>query len=147
MGICASDVTKLGYMLSSAEQRLIIAPEAGDEGWWGSWAEMAFKVSRSAPYLTTPRNVARLELVSVCNQPVDLHNAFYEYLRFGNGRMPGIFRRTCHWQTQVYSRNNAPTFVDLTNPPQYIAVYLTDPVDLGTRILVQGLDATGEEIS
>jgi hypothetical protein len=146
IGVCASDTTAIAAITNSAERQLIMAKEAGDEGWWGTWAEIAFSLSRSQPYLTMPRSVARLEAVAVCDTPVQVNNQFYEYLRFGNGRLPKRFRCECHRQLQVFSRNNTPGFVDLTNPPQHIAVYLTDSADNGTRVLIQGRDANGEDI-
>ena len=145
LGICASDINAIAQRANAAESRLIMCREAGDEGWWGSFAEMAFTVSQSAPYLTLPRNVARLEMVSVCDRPIDLQNSFYEYLRFGNGRLPKQFVQENHRLTSCYARNNAPGFVDLTNAPQYVAVYITDPADDSTRVLVQGKDPLGQD--
>ena len=143
VGLCADDVTRIANIVNSAQQRLIYAKEASDEGWNGTWAEMAFtNVSQTNPFLTCPRGVARLEYVDMCNRPVPVQNQFYEYLRFGNGRLPKICPRTA-WPMQVYSRNTVPTFVDLTTPPQYIRAYMTDPSDEKKSVLVQGLDANG----
>lgn len=147
IGLCSSDIVGLAQVLNSAERRLIESKEAGDEGWFGSWAEIAFNVSRSTPYVTMPRSVARLELATVCDKPVAIENQFYEYLRFGNGRMPKQFRAQCEWPLlQILSRNNAPGFVDLTGPPKYIRLYPVDPADVGKRFLVQGRDSTGAAI-
>lgn len=119
-----------------------MAKEAGDEGWYGTWAEIVFNISRTNPYITLPREIARLEAVNVCNHPVAVQNQFYEYLQFGNGRLPKQFRHCRNFLTQGYTRNNAVTFTDLTNGPQIIAIYATDPADIDGkhRVLVQGLD-------
>jgi len=121
-----------------------MAKEAGDEGWWGTWAEMAFTLSKDQPYLTTPREVARLEAIAVCDQVIPVNNQFAEYLQYGNGRLPKLPRAAmCRsWLTSAYSRNNAVTFTDLTNGPQLIQVYCTDPADVAgrRRILLQGTD-------
>jgi hypothetical protein len=146
VGLCASDTASIAQIANSAESRLILAREAGDEGWYGSFAEMAFSLSRATPYVTMPRNVARIEATAVCEQPVALNNQFYEYLRFGNGRLPKVFHREGHRMVQAFARNNAPGFVDLTNPPQYIVVYLLNPADATTRVFVQGTDPTGADI-
>jgi hypothetical protein len=146
LGICDNDIISAAAIGNSAERRLITAPEAGDEGWWGSWAEIAFNVSQSFPYVTMPRNVARAEAFAICDCPVQLNNQFFEYLRFGNGRLPKIFANECHRMLQVMSRNNAPGFQDLTNPPQFIVVYPTNPADLGFRVLIQGRDPSGQTI-
>jgi len=107
---------------------------------------MAFFVSRTQPYLTLPREVARLELVDVCNVPRRVNNQFFEFLQYGNGRMPRL-KPWCDWRVpQIYSRNVVPTFVDLSNPPQMIRVYLTDPADSGKRVLIQGTDNNGNTV-
>lgn len=146
IGLCSADINGVCGYLNSAERRLIMAKEAGDEGWWGTWAEIAFTTTQLTPYITMPRNVARVEAVALCDQPIDLHNQFYEYLRFGNGRLPKIFSEECHKRAEVFTRNNAPGFVDITGGAKYIVVYLTDVQDVGKRVLVQGRDASGATI-
>jgi len=146
VGLCASDYANLALMANSAEQRLLKAREAGDEGWYGTFAEMIFTASRCAPYITLPRQVARLEAVDVCGEPVPVHNQFFEYLRFGNGRLPKMWLAEGHRQMAAYSRNNVASFLDLFQPPQYIAVYCSNPADDGQRLLVQGTDSTGDDI-
>jgi hypothetical protein len=94
----------------------------GDEGWQGSWAEIAFNVSQASPFITLPRDVARLEAITVCNHPTALNNQFFEYLQFGNGRM-STTRCGCPGQLAAYARNNAITFTDLTSTPQYLRAH------------------------
>lgn len=143
IGKCRGDILSLAGYVNSAQQRLIYAKEAGEEGWWGTWAEIAFNVSRTQPYWTAPRDVARLEAVNICERPYPIQNQFYEYLEFGNGRFPKNFRCQCHPRiTEVFTRNSVPTFVDLTNPPQMIRVVFADQADVeaGKRVLLQGTD-------
>lgn len=147
-GVCAGDIVRVGKQATKAQQRLIMCAETSDEGWWGTYAEMAFTVSRDQPYLTTPRSVARIEAANVCDRPALMYNQFYEYLQFGNGRMPKL-RPFCDWPLRaIYSRNNVPTQTDLTNPPQIIAVFATDPADIqaAKRVLVQGPDQNGNTV-
>lgn len=146
IGACASDIPTLARYVNGAERRLVMGKEAGDEGWWGTWAEMAFNVTRDQPYLTTPRNVARLEVATVCEKPVTIQNQFYEYLDFGNGRLPKRFRTCRPHLIEVYSRNTVPTFVDLSNPPQQIRIYSTDAGDENKRVLLQGADGNSQVI-
>jgi hypothetical protein len=117
--------------------------EAGEEGWFGGWAETIFTTTMATPFVTFDNSVARLEYVDICDRPVTVNNQFMEYLRFGNGRMPKLFRQShvgC-FQPQVYSRNNVPTIQDLgPSLPQFIVAYATDPTDYGKRVLIQGLD-------
>jgi hypothetical protein len=141
VGLCQSDILRIARYCNSAEQRLLYCKEAGDEGWWGTFAEIAFNVSRDLPYITLPREVARLQFVNACNEPIAINNQFYEYLQFGNGRLP----KTCNncdsiGITESVTRNNVPTFVDLTNGPQIVRLYCTDAADVGKRVLLQGLD-------
>lgn len=144
-GLCASDINRVGKSATKAQQRLIMCKETGDEGWWGTYAEMAFTVSRTQPYLTTPRSVARIEAANVCDRPVLMFNQFYEYLQFGNGRMPKL-RPFCDWPLHaVYSRNNVPVQTDPTIAPFYITIFAQDPVDVqaAKRVLIQGTDQNG----
>lgn len=145
IGLCYGDIADIAAEVNEAQRRLILCREAGDEGWYGTWSEIAFTLTRSSPYFTAPREVARLEMADVCNCPIQINNQFFEYMQFGNGRLPKL-RPACNWPLRAaYSRNNVPTFVDLTNTPQYIAVYPTDVTDVeaNLRVLVQGLDSNG----
>lgn len=146
IGKCEADIQSIAKYVNSAERRLIMCKEAGDEGWMGTWAEMAFTMSRTQPYLTTPRSVARLQLAAMCEDPIDIQNQFYEYLNFGNGRLPKTFTQNSPLTPQVYSRNNVPTFVDLSNAPQILRVYTVDTADSGKRVLLQGTDSNGKVI-
>ena len=145
IGLCQQDAHAIAENVNGAQRRLLMCPEAGDEGWWGTWAEVAFAIDPAKPIITLPREIARLEAIDVCHRPVPLHNQFYEYLQFGNGRMP---KRTtqCPGFINVFTRNTSATFRDLTNPPQNIYVYLTDPTDVGKRVMISGLDANGNII-
>lgn len=146
IGLCQADIPQIANYVNSAQRRLLLAKEAGDEGWWGTWAEMAFTLNVATPYLTTPRSVARLEVVNVSDRPVPVQNQFYEYLDFGNGRLPKTVK-TCEIQlTAAYSRNNVPTFVDLSNVPQIIRIVALDPSDVGKRVLLQGTDSNSKVV-
>jgi hypothetical protein len=150
VGLCQSDVPQIANMVNSAQRRLLYAKEARDEGWYGTWAEIVFLVSRDQPYITLPREIARLEALNVCDVPVRVQNQWYEYLAFGNGRMP----KSWPWLgnqgliTQALSRNNAVTFLEMTSPPQFITAYVTDAQDANNikRTLIQGLDANSNPV-
>ena len=146
LGLCQGNMPGIADIVNAAQQQLLYDPAASDESWWGTWAEVAFNVSISAPYITLPRHIARLESVVICNQPVALSNQFFEYLRFGNGRMSQD-RCDCNNQlTAAYTRNNAVTFTDLSSAPQYLRMYITDARDVSKRVLLQGTDANGKVI-
>ncbi len=145
IGSCQSDIQTVANAVNTAQRRLLYAKEAGDEGWWGTWAEVAFAVDPAIPIITLPREIARLEYINVCNCPVQLNNQFYEYLRFGNGRMPKQLAQ-CPGFLNVYSRNNAATFRDISSPPQLLKLVPTDSNDVGKRVLVAGLDNNSRPI-
>lgn len=146
VGLCTGDVPGIANYVNSAQRRLIYAKEAGEEGWWGGWAEMAFtNVSRTNPYITTPRDVARLQAFNVCQRPIVAQNQFYEYLQFGNGRLPKS-RCACNGPEQAYSRNNAITFIELA-APAFIAVFMTDAADQDERVLIGCKDVNGNIVT
>lgn len=150
LGICSSDTTQIAQWVNSAQRRLLTCREGGDEGWHGTFAEVRFRaISRTHPYITCPRQITRIEKLTVCKHAVLVQNQFYEFLDFGNGRMPQRFRENfCN--TQAYERNNAITFADLPSPPQVIRLYTTDPAadaaEQTRRVLIQGLDANGDKV-
>jgi hypothetical protein len=150
IGLCQADTAGVFSALNTAQRNLLLCKEAGDEGWYGTWAEMLFAVSRTGPYLTTPREVARLEQVTVCDRAVRVQNQFYEYLDFGNGRLPkrGINGRSRWPGLQVYSRNSVPLFTDPPTTPFIVQVFPTDPadVDAAARVLLQGLDLNSNTV-
>ncbi len=151
LGLCQDDVPGIANYVNTAQRRLIYAKEAGEEGWWGGWAEIAFNVSPSTPYITLPPEIARLELVDVCNFPVAIQNQFYEYLEFGNGRFPKRFHKNRHLGfgmhgLQGFTRNNVVTFYDLAATPQNIVMFPTVAQDAGKRVIIQGLDSNNNVI-
>lgn len=147
LGLCASDTVAVANAVNKAQRRLLYAKEAGEEGWWGTYAEIIFNVSRTTPYITLPREIARLEAVTACDQPINVENQFYEYLNFGNGRLPKQFRQCDRaFITQSMSRNNAVTFTELSNAPQYIKIYVSEASDIGKRVMLEGYDNNSVQI-
>lgn len=148
IGKCQTDTPDIANFVNTAQQRLLYAAEAGDESWYGTWAEVRLNVSRAAPYITLPREIARLESVTICDRPVQVFNQFYEYLQFGNGRMQKNRLHNNHKIRAAYTRNNAVLFTDLFDGPQLISVFSSDSADVqGTkRLLVQGLDQNGNQV-
>lgn len=160
IGLCQGDRPRLARVANTAERRLLLAKESGDEGWWGTWAEMRFNVLQSAPSIVTPREVARLEAIAICRRPVPIRNLFWDYQQFGNrqllkqfvqaintntGSITNIFGN-CFGLMQARSRNQVPTFSQVSNPPQLIRVYTTNAADSGARVLLQGLDPANNVI-
>lgn len=145
IGLCQGDISGCAAAVNAAEQKLIFDPAQNDNGWYGSWARMAFNVESGDrnPFITAPREVARIENIAVCKRPVPIQNQFYEFLDYGIGPQPRNVPG-CNW-LQGYERNNAPTFSDLV-AGSVLRVYLTNAVDAGKRVLVQGEDQNDEVI-
>lgn len=145
VGLCSSDIVGVANYVNSAQDRLKLAPESGDDGWWGSWAEAVFNVSHANPYITLAREMARIDLLTVCDRPVEIRNQFYEYLRFGNGRMAQDRIGKINYQLQAYERNTATTFFDPPTAPFSIRVFTSNPLDVanGSRVFLQGTDNNG----
>lgn len=152
LGVCQSDWRSLARLVNAAQERLITCPEAGDVGWWGSYAEMVFNVSRNSPTLVLPRGIARLIGVDACDTPIPISNQFYEYLRFGSGRWPktSCSTTTCSGMPgglRGFRRSVACTFADIASTNKFLRIYPTEAADENMRVLVSGLDANGTGIS
>jgi hypothetical protein len=153
VGLCSGDLPGCARIANAADMRLAFAKEGNDSGWIGSWAEVAFSIDRCKPYLTLPRGFARIEAIDACTKPIPLNNSFYEYQLFGDGRMPktganrgGWLGRGHHADGAAYTRNNAVTFTDLSDGPQQIQIYATNPADYGKRVLIQGINEQGSAV-
>lgn len=130
-----------------------MAREAGEEGWYGSFAWMEFSIPFGQTWLTTPREVARIEVAAICGRVAPVQNQFYRYLQFGNRRFfPqwfDAFRHRATANVQVLTENDQATLVPLTNGPQLIQIYATNAADTGAnppRVLLQGTDQNGNTI-
>lgn len=151
IGVHPSDVARVALAANAVQERLLTCREGGDNGWYGGYAEMAFSLSQTAPYLTLPWGVARAIRFDACTFPIPLQNQFYEYLRFGSGHLP----KSCGWTgnvcraglTAAYRRDATPTFVDLTTPGYGLRAYCSEAADVGKRVLISGLDANAQRIT
>ena len=134
IGSMSGDTPRLLSVVNEAIQRLILA--GGNEGWWGGWSKMVFNVLPATdPYITTPKEVARIESLDVCNSPVRIQNEFYEFMEFGRGlQSPGCgcsgrSTSSSHCSTmQTYDRGQYPTMRDLT-PGTKVRVYVSNASD------------------
>lgn len=145
IGKCQADVGGIAAVVNEATQRLIHA--GGETGWCNGWQKVVFStLSQTDPYITLPRQFARIINMAVCTTPIRINNEFFEVLPGGVGIMPPA--NTCDWQGNVagYERGTVPTMrsVDTTN--QLLRVYYTDARDVGKRVLITGLDQNGLQI-
>ncbi len=147
MGICQSDPQVANYC-NDAQNRLFIDPLCPSEGWYGGWVtlNLSATVTNGVAYVVTPREIARLIVMGVCEHPVHIRNGFYEYLNFGSGLQPKTCRATgCGSTFQAFERDNVFTFTALSGT-KTIRIYPSDARDSGKRVLVQGKDANGQTV-
>lgn len=144
IGKCTDDLPGICAVVNECQQRLIFA--GGETGWWGGWSKVVFNVSQASPYITLPRQFARLINLDVCRRPIRIQNEFYEMLEGGPGLQVPTTVCTCDWcgRLEGYERGSWPTMVDLTPINQYLRVYITDSRDVGKTIVFSGaLDQNG----
>lgn len=151
LGICATDTVVVADAVNAAQERLLTCREAGEHGWYGSYAEMVFNVSQSEPNLVLPRGIARLISVTACDYHIPTRNQFYEYLEFGSGLWPKLScsnNSSCIMgdRLQGYSRGTTPTSADLTTPGYGLRFY-SNVADDAMRVLVSAKDSNSQRIT
>lgn len=145
LGICRDDYVRLAAYVNEASQRLI---NNATEGWWGGFHRVVFAVERSNPYITLPPQYQSILSLGAC-RPMPLRNQFYEFLEEGTGALPNPNNTAqCgdSWclPQQAFDRASVAVTRDLTPTNQYLRVYITDPRDVGFKLLVSGAkDANG----
>lgn len=123
-------------------------PLMPEGGWWGTWIKMAFSstVSNGSAYVITPREVARITDIAVCQRPIHIRNEYFEFLQYSSGLKPKLCSPHCETTFSAYERGNVATLSDLLSTPQTIRVYPTDARDVGLRVLLQGNDANEQTV-
>jgi len=149
IGCNASDTPKLCGYINEAQERLVKA--GGESGWWGTWARMVWNVDKNDPYITTPREVARIIDIDMCRKPIRIQNEFFEFLEFGYGLQrqfigtSGCTINRCCQFCEVYDRGRVITPVDLPAGNK-LRVYLTNVQDIKKRLFYSGKDSNGNII-
>lgn len=154
LGVCQADLPSIAQAVNSAQERLVYAKEAGDEGWFGSFADVVFNVLQSDPYITLNRYSARAMNAAICKNPVPINNPFQEYLLFGNGKRPKFSCSTsgvtgqCGGGMNIYDRGMFPTYRDLTLG-HIVRVRAENALDTAgdKRVLIQGTDTNNTVIT
>lgn len=168
IGCCADDFTTLAAYLNEAIQRLIEDRAFGETGPWGTWRKIVFNVDPLDPIITQPREVARLANLDICRWPAAINNEWYEMLEAGpglqsttpdccelawnwgwSGSLPAAWANwgNCRDGRAVFDRGTACTAYELTPTNQYLRLYITNPADIGRRLLISGaVDQNGARI-
>lgn len=144
IGVCSTDTARIASYVNDAQQRLIFAGR--DAGWWQGWVKVVFSVTSTDPYITLPREFARIINMAIEQQPIYIHNEFYEVLPGSPGPAPTDTQSDWCGTVAGYERGIWPTSVDLTATNQELRCYVTDSRDIGSRIQIVGLDQNGNTI-
>lgn len=162
IGKCATDLTAIASYANEAIQRLIQDRAFGETGPWGTSRRVVFNVDPADPYITQPREIARLENLDVCKSPVSIANEWYEVMEAGPGLQTndtccelawnwgwyGLFGYgSCYSGTAVFDRGTVSSAYELTASNKKLRVYVTDSRDIGRRILISGAtDQNGSRV-
>lgn len=149
IGLCAEDISDVAAAVNEAQLSLLLDPMKPDEGWWGGWVKMVFNltVTNFSAQIITPRDIATIIVYDVCQRPRPLRNGFYEFLQFGTGLRPRACAPFCDRPAQAFERDNVPLLVPFPSTgPQQIRIFITNPADVGKRVIVQGPDQNGNTV-
>jgi len=144
IGVCVDDTARLAAYVNDAQERMIYA--GGEAGWWSGWVRVLWAVTPAAPYITLPREFARIINLAVNQQPIYTRNEFYEVLPGGIGPIPSPNLKDWCGNVQGYERGVFPSSVDIATTNQKVRLYYTDVRDIGVRVLIDGLDQNSHAI-
>lgn len=145
LGVCPTDDRILAWA-NAAQEALL------NQGrFWGSVTEAQFCVTNGC--LVWPREVATIEQVAVCGQPVSYTNGWYPYTRLlANlqqcrqcGHDTGSARGgcSCGFLQMREKPGFAVSYASVLGSNKVIRTYVMDPSDEGKTLIFQGYDEDG----
>lgn len=90
--------------------------------------------------ITFPRQIAAIEAVAVCDQPLTIRNQWFEFLDSGFGLQGDGSCGSGACNLQLLERSPACTFADIRGSAKQIRVYADVAEEAGAKILLQGYD-------
>jgi hypothetical protein len=103
--------------------------------WWGTCNR--YKICATSSCVTLPSKIATAELSTVCGQPNQIRDFWYELLENGIG-----VRDSSSGTNEAIFRGAFPTFLDIVGPTPKKVVFQCDiSADVNKRVLVLGYDA------
>jgi hypothetical protein len=135
LNVVSTDPRATGYINAGTEILL-------NKGhWFGTCIRYSVNVTNQL--FTLPPQFAVAEKLAVCQWPVNIRNFFYEYQDAGWGleNDPSVTNPQT-FSSQAKLRGNYPTFKDIV-PGNKIRFQCDVTADVGTPVLVLGLDANG----
>lgn len=105
---------------------------------WGTiWK---YQICVTGGCITWPRQIAAIEAVSVCDQPLTIRNHWFEFMESGPGPQGDGECGGCGCSLQLFDRPPAVGFADLAGTNKKIRVYADVAEDADAKILLQGYD-------
>lgn len=126
--------TRLIQYVNEATTRLI---QTGEK-WWGAYGEFVFCVDNSC--ITLPRQIANVEAVAVCGQPIPIRGSWFQFLQAGPGapECEGT-ARSCGLQFSQKAGDFC-TYRDIIGTGKKLKVYADVSEDADAKITLMGLD-------
>src|SRR5215813_10595161 len=149
VGLCAEQRSEVASVVNQAQEELIADPLTPEEGWWGGYVHVLFNVQVQACQATiiTPREIARVDVLDICQRPRFIRNGFYEYLMFGRGKQPRGCSKACVQTQQAFDRDVVPLLSPFpTTGPQTIRFFPSNNADIGKLVQIQGPDQNGKTV-
>lgn len=106
---------------------------------WGTSGRFRFCTDNDC--LTWPRQIAAIEGVAVCGQPITVRNGWFEFLESGYG----LQDNSCG-APNLLDRGEGCTFADIRGVNKKVKVYADVAEDADAKILIQGYDENGNWI-
>lgn len=103
--------------------------------WWGLSGRFRFCTEDDC--LTWPRQIAAIEAVAVCDQPITIRNGWFEFLESGYGLQESS---GCSCGANLFDRGECCTFADIRGTNKKVKVYADVTEDAAAKILIQGYD-------
>lgn len=141
--VCADDPRFLQW--TNEAQELMLAQGR----WWGSVKEVQFCVSDGC--ITWPREVAVIEQVAVCGQPIRINSMWYQYQRNlacvshcdgCSTTSRGSIGASCN-HLRMIEHGTAASFATTLGQNKTLRTYVSNLADVGRKITFQGYDKNG----
>ncbi len=141
LGLCPDSPRVLAY-LNESQDRLV------PKGLWiGTYGR--FRICATDGCLTLPPQMASIERLALCSQPLPVHDMFYEFLDNGFGTRNAVCQNNSGTACcggggcglgEANLRGWFPTFGDIRGTAKKLVLVCDRATDVGKRVLVTGYD-------
>ncbi len=147
LGLCPSDPRILQY-LNETQERLV------PKGLWiGTYGR--FRICASDGCISLPPQIANIERMAICGQPMPTHDLFYEFLDNGFGTRNAVCQGSGTGGSccgggcglgEADLRGWFPTFADIRGTSKKLRLICDVADDVGKKVLLLGYDQNGNWI-